>query len=827
MHRHILAGFLATLGVLCLLASNLAAQEVQRPFGKLVEEWNRSIELIQQELGRGDPVDERAAQIKTRLVTIRAEAIPVRRNAEASIKTLRSRVDALGPPPSEEDPPEVADIAAQRQQLDEEIAALTGRVQQVNLILQQVEELTADINARLRGRAIAFLLTSYPLPMAPSTMLAAVPDFFDLVATLVQAPVSWWSELGPNERRAVVTRSSVALVVAVLLVLFLPVILRRKFYRDPNILKPSYTRRFSCAVAWGLAFGIIPAAIFGALFYRVASHRSPIVGEFALIVEAACTALAFFILAWALPRAALAPKLPNWQLIELPVRNARALTRRITFLAAIFSLDLFFQVWGAHWQASDEFLSIFFLVINVLEAVAIVALVQAWLWRRDEEPQAAEAGRGQEEETGERSRAQDLGTALRVTVALIAFAAVGASLIGYGNLGNYLLDNIHFSAVAFGILFLLRGLFRELIGLVLRSAFLRDGLSLRHVTRQVFKFWLRVLLDIVMVSLGALAVLSIWGIPIENLWDWTVATLSGFQVGDVTISVTDIFVGIVVFIIALFLTRLLQRALTDQILPRTRLDSGVRNSLVQGLGYLGMIVAFALAVAALGLNLTNLALIFGALSVGIGFGLQNVVNNFVSGIILLVERPIKVGDWVVVGQNEGFVKRIQLRATEIETFQRASVVIPNSEIVSNSITNWTHRDRYGRVDIPVKVAFGSDIEKVKEVLLDCVRSHEMILTWPAPFVLFRRYGQDCLEFEARGFLSNIEYIFIVQSDVLTSIDRALREAGIEVPYPQRELRFRDAEAAREALDSPAVVRAAEDAGPGPEMAAERKVGSRK
>ena len=827
MHRHPLAGFLAILGVLCLLAPNVAGQEVQRPFGTLVDEWNRSIGLIQQELGRSDPVNERAIQLKERLAVLRTEAVPVRENAEAAIITLQSRVNALGPPPSESAPPEVADIAAQRQQLGEEIAALTGRVQQVNLILQQADELTAEINARLRGRAIAFLLTSYPLPLAPNTVLAAVPDFFELMAILAHAPPAWWAGLGPNEKRSVLTRLSVGLFLAVVLTLVLRFVLRRWFYRDPEIAQPSYARRFSCAVAWGLAFGIVPAALFGALFYRVAKLNSPITGDFALIVEAACTALVFFILAWALPRAALVPNLPNWQLIVLPAPNARAVTRRITFLAVVFSLDLFFQVWGGHWQASDEFLSLFFLVGNSLEAVAILVLLPGWLWRRSGEPAPAAAPAGTEEETAPRSRTQDAGKAVRGFIALLLCAGVGSSLLGYGNLGNYLLDSMQFSAVALGIVFLLRGLFRELIGLVLRSSYLRDGLSLRHVTRQVFKFWLRMLLDVVMISIGALAVLSIWGVPIEDLWTWTLDTLSGFQVGDVTISITDIFVGIVVFIIALFLTRLLQRTLTDRILPRTRLDSGVRHSLVQGLGYLGIIVALALAVAALGLNLTNLALIFGALSVGIGFGLQNVVNNFVSGVILLVERPIKVGDWVVVGQNEGFVKRIQLRATEIETFQRASVVIPNSEIVSNSITNWTHRDRYGRVDIPVKVAYGSDIEQVKQILLDCIRSHEMILTWPAPFVLFRRYGDDCLHFEARGFLSNIEYIFIVQSDVLTAIDRGLREAGIEVPFPQRELRFRDAEAAREALDSPAVVRAAEEAGPGPAVAAERKVGSRK
>jgi small-conductance mechanosensitive channel len=213
----------------------------------------------------------------------------------------------------------------------------------------------------------------------------------------------------------------------------------------------------------------------------------------------------------------------------------------------------------------------------------------------------------------------------------------------------------------------------------------------------------------------------------------------------------------------------------------------------------GLVIALSLGITAIGLDLTNLALIFGALSVGIGFGLQGVVNNFVSGLVLLVERPIKVGDWVVVGPNEGYVKRIQLRATELETFQRASIVIPNSEIVSTAVVNWTHKDRYGRVDVPVGVAYGSDVEQVKEILLTCLKENQEIVAWPAPRVLFRRYGDSALEFEARGFLSNIENIYTVQSDLLTAIDKAFREAGIEIPFPQRDLHLRNIDKLAEAI----------------------------
>ncbi len=136
---------------------------------------------------------------------------------------------------------------------------------------------------------------------------------------------------------------------------------------------------------------------------------------------------------------------------------------------------------------------------------------------------------------------------------------------------------------------------------------------------------------------------------------------------------------------------------------------GVQHSITAGIGYAGIILAVSLSIAVLGADMANIALIAGALSVGIGFGLQNVVNNFVSGLILLFERPITVGDWVIVGANEGFVKDIHIRATELETFQRASVIIPNADLLSTAVTNWTHKDSWGRIEIRVGIAYGSDV----------------------------------------------------------------------------------------------------------------------
>ena len=184
---------------------------------------------------------------------------------------------------------------------------------------------------------------------------------------------------------------------------------------------------------------------------------------------------------------------------------------------------------------------------------------------------------------------------------------------------------------------------------------------------------------------------------------------------------------------------------------------------------------------------------------GIGFGLQNIVNNFISGIILLFERPIRTGDWIVVGNTEGYVRKISIRSTQIETFDRADVIVPNSELISNQVTNWMLRDPWGRVIVPVGVAYGSDVEKVREVLLQAARSHPLVITEDIrvgpPRVLFRGFGDSSLNFEIRFFIRNVDQRLSTQSDLNFAIEKGLREANIEIPFPQRDLHLRSVDSA--------------------------------
>ncbi|MDH3476046.1 MAG: mechanosensitive ion channel, partial [Rhodospirillales bacterium] len=549
------------------------------------------------------------------------------------------------------------------------------------MTIKRVDDLTEQMRARSFDMMVEHLFKPYPLPVLPATVARAVPEFVDRLGQILRSPAAWWNGLPAHQRQAGTFRFLALIVIlAVALGLGIRFALLRWLGRDPTIESPTYARRFYGALAEGLANGILPALFFGAFYYRVNSEAAIVGGLFAQAISSACLALILFSLAWALPRAVLAPELPAWRLVSVSAENARRIGRCVAFLAGVFALDLFLETAARDLEISAELHSLYLLVTNALEAGGVFALLRGNLWI-PEEP-SPKPGREQTGEAAAGSGRAYFWRFLRLLVGAVALAAVIAPLIGYPNLGGYLIMIPLWSTLIIGALVLLRGLGRELIGVALRSRFLREQLAVGHGARQLLKFWVRGFLDLVLCLVGVFLVLPLWGIPLDDILDWTWKALEGIRIGDVTISVTDILAGIAVFVVAVVVTRLLQRLLSERVLPHTSLDSGLRHSLSAGFGYLGLVAAAALGIAALGLDLTNLALIFGALSVGIGFGLQHVANNFVSGLILLIERPIKVGDWVVVGTNEGYVKRIKLRATEIETFQRASIVIPNSEIVS-------------------------------------------------------------------------------------------------------------------------------------------------
>ncbi len=269
--------------------------------------------------------------------------------------------------------------------------------------------------------------------------------------------------------------------------------------------------------------------------------------------------------------------------------------------------------------------------------------------------------------------------------------------------------------------------------------------------------------------------------------------VNGFNVGDIRIVPGRILWAVLVFGTIIIFSSWMRSQLENNWLKMTSMAQGARDALVTITGYVMFLVAVMAGLSVAGFAFGNIAIVAGALSVGIGFGLQSIVNNFVSGLIILFERPIRKGDWIAVGDTEGIVKDIQIRSTRIQTFDRCDVIVPNSELISNQVTNWVLSSKSGRATIPVGVAYGADTEKVREVLLSIAEENDNVVKMgpvPRPVVLFREFGDSSLNFELRIFLRNVEDRLSVISEINFAIDKVFRKEGIEIPFPQRDLHIK-------------------------------------
>ncbi|MEZ4485072.1 MAG: mechanosensitive ion channel [Syntrophotaleaceae bacterium] len=306
--------------------------------------------------------------------------------------------------------------------------------------------------------------------------------------------------------------------------------------------------------------------------------------------------------------------------------------------------------------------------------------------------------------------------------------------------------------------------------------------------------------DVFIVVIAFLYLLVVWGWGVfESVGEaWSVLMQLGVTLGETRVTLHMLLIAGVALYAAVQVSWLLRAVLETEFFPRSALDRGIRDSIKKLLHYSIVLVGVVLGLSLMGVTPENFVVLAGAFGIGIGFGLQNIVNNFVSGLILLFERPIKVGDMVMVENEWAYVRKIGLRSTTIETFDLSEIIVPNSDLISQKVTNWTLSSEQSRVVVPVGVAYGSDVPLVLNILRECAGRHGKVLATPQPSVIFTSFGSSSLDFELRVWVADINSRLLVKSDLLQAIDQEFRRAGVEIPFPQRDLHLRSIDA--KALD---------------------------
>jgi len=511
-------------------------------------------------------------------------------------------------------------------------------------------------------------------------------------------------------------------------------------------------------------------------------------GDLPFLVSIIFSLLAYFAIA-AVIRALLNPCPPATAYLPLPASVAIPLSRRSRVLVLMVLIRWLVQELNADGLLDESMYALARHIIGWIFVLNVIWI--CWLLRRLE---------------GWRDR-----WAVLLLISLALSAGIIAAAIGYINLGSLIISGIAFSLALLGVVLVLNRFFSDVFDGLDAGRYgwqkaVRRAMGLKDEEYVPGLGWLRLIVNLGLWIGALLLLLRIWN-PDEQITSNLLRGFTeGFQVGSLTIVPTHLFWAILVFAISLPLTGWLKGRLNTKWLVKTRMEASAREALVTTFGYVAVAIAALVALSLAGISFGNLAIIAGALSVGIGFGLQNIVNNFVSGIIMLVERPVRNGDWIVVGDTEGYVQRISIRTTTIQTLDRADVIVPNSDLISGKVTNWTLGDTWGRIKIPIGVAYGSDVETVMQVLLEVANSNPEVIKdmkvikkadaiegdpgLAYPSVLFVGFGDSSLDFELRVIIRDINRRRYVTSDLNRAINAAFIEKGIEIPFPQRDVNFR-------------------------------------
>jgi small-conductance mechanosensitive channel len=715
------------------------------------------------------------------------------------LAAVKSQVDKLGPPPAKDAAPEAPEMAAERARLAALATAYDGAIKSSELTWVRARQLIERITVLRHSLFTKNLLERLPSPLLPGIWRDIIADSPGVRHRFTAWAEDWsyWAGRKQGEMWLLV---GIALLVYVGLKLIAARSTnRRRLRTEPP--PPTFFER-AISVAWVAPLRALPGVATSLLVYGGLDALDLLYNPWGRAAAGALKGVLVFVAIAALLSAVLAPREPQWRLVPLADRQARRVARLLSAIAAVYALD------GALTEASRAFFVPLALSVvqSFASSIAFAALLIGLLLTPFT-PQAA---------SGPVSRHAPHW--LKLPLWVVAIGIVATALLGYVALARFVAQQLVLTGLVVLLTWLgylaIRAVTREPppraipVGDLLEQRLGLDASRRRQLTRLT-----ELALTFALVIAALPFLMLQWGFSSADIREWLKALLFGMEIGQFKFSLVRILAAILMFTALLLATRLVQRWLRERSV-QSRVDPGIANSIDTVVGYAGIAVAALVAISYAGFDVTNLAIVAGALTVGIGFGLQSIVNNFVSGLILLIERPIKVGDWIVLGDQQGNVRRISVRATEIETFDRASLIIPNSELITGRVLNWTHRDSLGRIIIKVGVSYRADPEQVLAILAKCAEDHPQVLRNPAPMAALDNFGASALEFSLRVHLADISQALGVQTGLRVAMLKALTAAGIEIPFDQVDVNLRDLESIKRHLTQLAKERA-QQAAPAP------------
>ncbi len=736
--------------VLLLLLAGLVP--VYAADGDTVPDWVGPARERLAEIGRhlGDAEPRQLAHrhfsaYKDSILQFRSKARDCVAAQAASIDSTTKRIEALGDPGAGE----TAEVAHLRRDLEHQLQQATGRRAECEQVTQQGQDLFDQIIELEKEALTAHLFTRQQPTWQVLDVVIKDPAAWSRLVTGLLAAGSGWDRLNNLLR---------GLTIGLVVLLFFSGLMLRRFWQS-RALQTDLARSVVSVLP-----AVLPAGGAFLWFTALLPEWPPV------LIASVALAVVVWLCAGVIVDTWLSGRIRN----GMDTHDAVVLGRWVRTLSALFlsgwlllSADAVIGLPDTHYIFLRSVL-VWLMALGLVWSGVILGRVPGLAGTRG---------------------VRVLNFVSMLTIAL-------SETLGYRNLSEYLLVGLAGTAAGFIAFSAISRMFTRIYdgldeGKHRWQRGIRKWLDLKPEEKVPGLIWARLVTGLVVWSSFLLWVLWTWGLSDQGVSLVIDRVANGFELGSLHVAPAQLLAGIAVLAVGMSLSRWLKLKVVPELVRRTSLDRGGREAIITISGYAGVLLTLLVALGVAGFSYSNLALIAGALSVGIGFGLQNVVNNFVSGLILLFERPVRTGDWVVVGDTQGYVRKISIRSTQIETFDRADVIVPNSELISNKVSNLMLNDPWGRVTVPIGVAYGSDVQRVMDLLLEIAGNHPLVLkNQPGvqpPMVLFRSFGDSALLFELRCFIRNIDRKLFTISELNIAIDRAFREAGITIPFPQQDV----------------------------------------
>lgn len=773
--------FLTLIALLLWLPFAAMAQET--PATPDYDVWQNVAQRAESAVEAGRASTDAFEQLRAEIAGYRARFLTAQDTNAARITTVQEQIAALGPAPTDGES-ESAELADRRAALTAQLTELRAPRIRAEEAFSRANGLIDEIDAIIRARQTENLLSVGPSPLNPvhwPRAVQGVTDWLDATVLEVRRVLTSPARLDIIQQRLP--------AILLLMVVGLVALLRARPWS--NRMAAALTPRAPTGLHWviGALLALAGTVIAVAGISAIASALLA-AGLTAPRIEALATTL-MWVAGWIWGAAwlgnTLFPSTPlDRPFLSVPEEDTARARRALTGLgiaAALFHIETLVVAESPNLaEGPRAVIGSMPILIGAIFAARFGQVLSRVGKATD--PSLTEA-----EAPAYRDRVVSTGGRLIMAVALVGTVA---KLAGYSVAAEALVWPVILSLALLGLVLVLH---RALVDVYLvvsgrTIAAPLDGSDAEPAAEGLIP----VLIGIVLV-LAALPMLALaWGARWADLTELWSSFLTGFSLGETRISPASLFLLILVFGIGYSATRLVQGTLRNSVLPKTKLDQGGRNAIVSGIGYIGIFLAALIAITSAGIDLSSLAIVVGALSVGIGFGLQNVVQNFIAGIILLVERPISEGDWIEVGGNMGIVKKISVRSTMIETFTKQQVIIPNGDFITGTVTNWTRGNSLGRADVTVGVAYGTDTRRVHDILLEIAKGFPEVVQYPEPGVDFMGFGADSLDFRVRALLYDVNNLMKVKNEMHHRIAERFTAEGIEIPFAQRDIWLRNPEA---------------------------------